>query len=68
MTLKEFRQARKMSVKDLARALDLHWVTVHKYENGTRRPNLRAIDRIRRYTGGLVDIQDFLSGRSIDAT
>lgn len=61
MTLKEFRSARKMSVKELATALGLHWVTVHKYENGTRKPNLKAIDKIRRYTGGLVDISDFLN-------
>jgi predicted transcriptional regulator len=50
-----------MSVKDLATELKLHWVTVYKYENGQRRPNLVAIDRIRKYTGGLVDIPDFLT-------
>lgn len=68
MTIKEFRLARKMTVKELAEVLNIHWTALYRYESGARKPNLYVTDRIRRYTGGLVDIQDFLSGRSVDAT
>lgn len=60
MTIKEFRQARKMTVKELAKALDIHWTALYRYESGIRKPNLYVADRIRRYSGGLVDIHDFL--------
>ena len=60
MKLTEYLDKKKMTVADLARALDVPHETARRYVNGMRRPEWSILRRIKEITGGSVEPNDFL--------
>jgi len=61
MNLKTYRKNKKMSLATLGEILGVSAVTVHRYENGTRKPGLSTLERIYKVTRGQVRANDFFS-------
>jgi len=59
MTLQEWRKANGVSKYRLAKDLDVHWQTVHRWEQGVHAPRNDELKRIEALTGGRVTAADF---------
>lgn len=68
LTLREFRQAEKLTLQALAARLGVHFTTVQKWEAGERFPDARAIVRIEDMTGGRVRAASFVAARDARAS
>ena len=62
MQLKEFRDLRQMSQKDIAALLGVDFTTVSLYERHRVFPPWQAVMKIEELTDGQVTFYDFVEG------
>lgn len=55
MNLKEIRKEKGMTQEELANAIGMSSQAVHYYENGTREPNLKTLQKLSDTLGCTVD-------------
>lgn len=60
MKLKDFRKQRGLSRQAVATALGVTTVTVWRWETGASVPGLKQIQRIRTWSLGAVQLDDFV--------
>lgn len=53
--LRELREKRGLSMKDVAKALEIPYTTYVNYEKGTREPNIEALFRLADFFGVSID-------------
>lgn len=67
--MKELRSQRKLSQRELARALNLGYSTIAMYENGKRKPDIETLEAICDYFNVSMDYmlgKEDLSVRLLD--
>ena len=59
MKLKTYLTQNAINQSQFAALIGVHRSTVHRFIEGTRRPDLTTLERIHRVTGGSVTAVDF---------
>jgi len=54
-SLKQFRQAKKLLVKDIAEQLGISRITLWQYENDKRKPSFETLVKLAKIYGCKVD-------------
>lgn len=67
MKLAKYRKENSISQKTVADFIGRHVTTVSKYETGDACPSLDTAVKIRTFTNGQVDVEDFI-GENDDTT
>ncbi len=50
-TLKELREKKELTLRQLGKALGIHWTTLHSFETERRAPSFEVADRIAAFFG-----------------
>lgn len=61
MKLKDWRRRNSRTQADVARALNVHPLTVSTWERGDKRPDAANMEAIATLTGGAVQPNDFFA-------
>lgn len=64
--LKHVRQARKMTLKELAQRSGVHWVTLSRFENGLTDLGVQRLTRVARALGLEVVLRRSQRGYTLD--
>lgn len=59
LTFRELRARKRVSIKEMADDLGIHYMSVRRYENGEGVPNVLTAIKIAKYFGVLVEEIDW---------
>lgn len=65
LKFKEIRRKKKISVDDLAKAVDSTPATIYHYQSGNSQPSIEFIERLSEFLG--VDYQELIKNEENDA-
>lgn len=54
MLLQDYRRQHGISKYRAAKELDVHWMTLHRWERGQHEPQPEMMKKVREWSGGMV--------------